>query len=56
MFCIEIGNMFDMLATVSPGRETWYFNVRVIRLWTVYSSTKPGHLNSLEMILIDEKV
>jgi hypothetical protein len=48
--------MFDMLANVNPERESWCFNVRVIRLWTVYSTTKPGHLNSLEMILIDEKV
>ncbi|WJX52344.1 hypothetical protein P8452_38464 [Trifolium repens] len=55
MLCIEMGKMFDMLTNVNPERESWCFNVRVIRLWTVYSTTKPGHLNSLEMILIDEK-
>jgi hypothetical protein len=48
--------MFDMLADVNPDRESWCFNVRIVRLWTVYSPTKPGHLNFLEMILIDEKV
>jgi hypothetical protein len=48
--------MFDMIASVNDNRDSWCFKVRVIRLWTVYSTTKPGHLNSLEMILIDEKV
>ncbi|WJX89950.1 hypothetical protein P8452_71901 [Trifolium repens] len=50
-----MGKMFDMLANVSPDRESWRFNVRVVRLWTVYSTTKPGHLDSLEMILVDDK-
>jgi hypothetical protein len=56
MLFIEMGKMFDMLATVNPDKDSWCFNVRVIRLWTVYSTTEPGHLNSLEMIIIDEKV
>ncbi|KAK2422624.1 replication factor A protein [Trifolium repens] len=51
----ELGKMFDMIASVNDNRDSWCFKVRVIRLWTVYSTTKPGHLNSLEMILIDEK-
>ncbi|WJX29654.1 hypothetical protein P8452_18270 [Trifolium repens] len=50
-----MGKMFDMLAKVNPDRESWCFNVRIIRLWTVYSTTNPGHLDSLDMILIDEK-
>jgi hypothetical protein len=48
--------MFDILAAVNPDRDSWYLNCSVIRLWTLYSATKPGHLNSLEMIIIDEKV
>ncbi|WJX82134.1 hypothetical protein P8452_64933 [Trifolium repens] len=51
----EMDEMFDILAAVNPDRDSWYFKVRVIRLWTLYSATKPGHLNSLEMIVIDEK-
>jgi hypothetical protein len=51
-----MGKMIDMLAKVNPDRESWCFNVRIIRLWTVYSTTNPGHLDSLDMILIDEKV
>jgi hypothetical protein len=56
MLFIEMGKIFDTLAAVNNDRDSWCFKVRVIRLWTVYSTTKPGHLNSLEMILIDEKV
>ncbi|WJX63407.1 hypothetical protein P8452_48296 [Trifolium repens] len=44
-----------MLGSVSPGRESWCYYVRVIRVWTVYSTTNPCLLNSLEMILIDKK-
>ncbi|WJX89063.1 hypothetical protein P8452_71087 [Trifolium repens] len=50
-----MGKIFDTLAAVNNDRDSWCFKVRVIRLWTVYSTTKSGHLNSLEMILIDEK-
>jgi hypothetical protein len=56
MLFIEMGKMFDMLAAVNDDRDSWCFKVRVIRLWTVYSTTKPVHLNSLKMIIIDEKV
>jgi hypothetical protein len=47
---------FDMLGSVSPGRESWRFKVRVLRLWTVSSFMKPDQANSIEMVLIDEKV
>ncbi|WJX62061.1 hypothetical protein P8452_47097 [Trifolium repens] len=46
---------FDMLGSVSPGRESWRFKVRVLRLWTVSSFMKPDQANSIEMVLIDEK-
>jgi hypothetical protein len=47
---------FDMLGSVSPGKETWRIKVRVLRLWTASSFMKPDQPNSLEMVLIDEKV
>ncbi|WJX74389.1 hypothetical protein P8452_58156 [Trifolium repens] len=55
MLYVETENKFDMLGCVSPVKELWCFNVRVIRLWTVYSITEPDHLDSLEMVLIDVK-
>jgi hypothetical protein len=47
---------FDMLGPVSPGKESWRFKVRVLRLWSVASFMRPDQVNSLEMVLIDEKV
>jgi hypothetical protein len=47
---------FDMIGSVSPGRESWRFKVRVLRLWSVSSFMKPNQANSIEMVLIDEKV
>jgi hypothetical protein len=49
-------NAFDMLGSVSSGKEGWRFKVRVLRLWTVASFMKPDQVNSLEMVLIDDKV
>jgi hypothetical protein len=49
-------NAFDMLGLVSPGKESWRFKVRVLRLWSVASFMKPDQVNSIEMVLIDEKV
>jgi hypothetical protein len=49
-------NVFDMLGPVSPGKESWRFKVRVLRLWSVASFMKPDQVNSIEMVLIDEKV
>ncbi|MCI02832.1 replication factor A protein, partial [Trifolium medium] len=46
---------FDMLGSVSPGNVSSRFKVRVLRLWNVYSFTKPNKVNSIEMVLIDEK-
>ncbi|WJX38032.1 hypothetical protein P8452_25732 [Trifolium repens] len=46
---------FDMLGSVSPGRVSWRFKVRVLRLWTVSTFMKPDQANSIEMVLIDEK-
>ncbi|KAK2445649.1 replication protein A 70 kDa DNA-binding subunit [Trifolium repens] len=46
---------FDMLGPVSPGKESWRFKVRVLRLWSVASFMRPDQVNSLKMVLIDEK-
>ncbi|WJX62991.1 hypothetical protein P8452_47925 [Trifolium repens] len=46
---------FDMLGSVSPGRNSWRFKVRVLRLWNAASFMKPDQPNSIEMVLIDEK-
>jgi hypothetical protein len=47
---------FDLLGAVTPGKDSWRFKVRVLRLWNTYSFLKPDVVNSLEMVLIDEKV
>ncbi|XP_045824285.1 uncharacterized protein LOC123916785 isoform X2 [Trifolium pratense] len=46
---------FDTLDSVGPGVRAWRFKVRILRLWNVYSFAKPNQLNSIEMVLIDEK-
>ncbi|WJX43363.1 hypothetical protein P8452_30476 [Trifolium repens] len=48
-------NAFDMLGLVSPGKESWRFKVHVLCLWSVASFMKPDQVNSIEMVLIDEK-
>jgi hypothetical protein len=52
----EMDSAFDMVGTVCPGRESWRSKVRVLRVWNLYSFLKPDTVNSLEMVLIDEKV
>jgi hypothetical protein len=51
-----MSRMFDMLGVIYPGREDWRIKVRVISLWTVKSVFRANQINSLEMVLIDEKV
>ncbi|GAU23257.1 hypothetical protein TSUD_281500 [Trifolium subterraneum] len=46
---------FDFLGSVSPGRDSWRFKVRILRLWNVPSFLKSDQSNSIEMVLIDEK-
>jgi len=46
----------DSLADVMPGRETWRIKVCVLRIWEVPAFLKPDEINSLEMVLIDQKV
>jgi hypothetical protein len=51
-----MNNNFDMVAMALPGKEKLCFRVRVLRLWNVYSVMEPKTLNSVDMVLIDEKV
>jgi hypothetical protein len=48
--------VFDMLGVIYPRRKVWRIKVRVISLWTVKSVFRANQINSLEMVLIDEKV
>jgi hypothetical protein len=52
----EMEKGLDCLADIVPGRETWRIKVRVLRMWEVPSFLKPDETNSLEMVLIDQKV
>jgi hypothetical protein len=48
--------IFDCLSDIKPGKEAWRIRVRVVRLWKVPGFLNPGQTNSLEMVLVDEKV
>jgi hypothetical protein len=52
----EAGRNFDYLAEVVPGRESWRIKVRVLRMWKVPAFLNPSESNSIEMVLVDEKV
>ncbi|GAU39036.1 hypothetical protein TSUD_59920 [Trifolium subterraneum] len=55
---MKISNMdptFDALSSVVVGRDSWRFKVRVVRMWTVSSFLKLDQVNSIEMVLIDDK-
>jgi hypothetical protein len=51
-----MSHFFDKLGVIYPRRKTWRIKVRVISLWTVKSVFRANQINSLEMVLIDEKV
>lgn len=48
--------MFDSLSDIKPGREAWRIRVRAVRLWKVPAFLSPGQTNSIEMVLVDDKV
>ncbi|KAK2409926.1 replication factor A protein [Trifolium repens] len=50
-----MSRLFDMLGVLYPRREPWRIKVRVISLWTVNSVFRSNQVNSLDMVLIDEK-
>jgi hypothetical protein len=47
---------FDSLHEILPGRESWRIKVRVLRMWKVPGFINPSEPNSMEMVLVDEKV
>jgi hypothetical protein len=51
-----MSHVFDMLGVIYPRRKVWRIKVRVISLWIVNSVFRADQINSLEMVLIDEKV
>lgn len=48
--------VFNPVSEIATGKDGWRIKVRVIRLWSVPTFMKPDQPNSLEMVLIDEKV
>jgi len=51
-----MANAFDSLCDILPGKDAWRIKVRVARMWQVPSFLKPDQANTVEMVLIDEKV
>jgi len=47
---------FDSLSEIVPGKDGWRIKVRILRIWEVPTFLRPDQTNSLEMVLIDEKV
>jgi len=47
---------FDSLFENVPGKDGWRIKVRILRIWEVPTFLRPDQTNSLEMVLIDEKV
>jgi len=46
----------DCLCDIVPGKESWRIKVCVLRMWEVPTFLKLDQANSVEMVLIDEKV
>lgn len=52
----KMDSNFDALCHVLLGREAWRIEMRTARLWTIHTFVKPDQINSVEMVLIDDKV
>jgi hypothetical protein len=52
----NVDSKFDCVADIVPENENVRIKVRVIRLWKVAGFLNPSEVNSLEMVLVDEKV
>jgi hypothetical protein len=52
----NVDSKFDCVSDIVPGNENVCIKVRVIRLWKVAGFLNPYEVNSLEMVLFDEKV
>ncbi|RHN51544.1 putative nucleic acid-binding protein [Medicago truncatula] len=51
----KMDSNFDALCHVLLGREAWRIEMRTARLWTIHTFVKPDQINSVEMVLIDDK-
>jgi hypothetical protein len=49
-------SVFHSVSEIAAGKDGWRIRVRVLRMWEVPTFMKPDVTNSLEMVLIDEKV
>jgi hypothetical protein len=48
--------VFDSLCDAVPVKNSWRFRVQVARLWTVSEFWSVDQINSIEMVLNDDKV
>ena len=46
----------DCIGDVTPAKETWCINARIIRLWKVPAYNCPSQINRIEAVLQDEKL
>jgi len=49
-------SVFHSVSEIVAGKDGWRIKVRVLRMWEVPTFMKPDVTNSLERVLIDEKV
>lgn len=50
-------NSFNSVSEIVPGlKDGWKIKVRILRLWEVPAFLKPNQANSIEMVLIDERL
>jgi hypothetical protein len=52
----KVESKFDDVADILPGKENVRIKVRVIRMWKVPAFINPCEFNSIELVLIDQKV
>ncbi|KAL2941879.1 Replication protein A 70 kDa DNA-binding subunit, partial [Bienertia sinuspersici] len=46
---------FNMINDLTPINENWRIKVRIIRLWKVPNYNNPNVVDSIELVLVDEK-
>lgn len=47
---------YNFVDDITPNKETWRIKVRIIRTWRRPNFNNPNEENSIEMVLMDEKV
>jgi hypothetical protein len=51
-----MSSSFDSVRDIKSEKENWRIKVRVVRIWNVPSFLNPEQPNSIEMVLVDDKV